>query len=305
MSIPFAYLGIILIWSTTPLAIQWSTEGTGFALAVFVRMLIGVVVAAAVIVAWRIRFPLHERARRAYLVGGLGLFFAMALTYWAARYVHSGLISVLFGLSPLAAGILAALFLGERSLSRLRLIGMLLGALGLATIFIHGDSLGHENALPGLVALLVAVFIYSGSLVWLKHIADDSPPLATTVGTLAVSLPLFGLVWLLTDGRLPEVVPPRAGAAIAYLGVFGSVVGFALYYYVIKHLETSKVALITLITPVIALLLGHWLNGESIGLRLWLGTGLILLGLGVHEWGMLAGLLRPGRGEPARSEIAG
>lgn len=293
MSIPAAYLGIILIWSTTPLAIQWSTQGASFALAVFARMLIGVIVAGLVVIAWRIRFPLHARARRAYLVGGLGLFFAMTLTYWAARYVHSGLISVLFGLAPLAAGLLAALFLGERSLTRLKLLGMLLGAGGLATIFIHGDSLGHEQALLGLVALLIAVFSYAGCLVWLKHIGDDSPPIATTLGTLAVALPLFGVVWYLNDGQLPVALPWRAGAAIVYLGVFGSVIGFALYYYVIKHLETSKVALITLITPVIALLLGHWFNGESIGLRLWLGTGLILLGLAVHEWEMLAGLLRP------------
>jgi drug/metabolite transporter (DMT)-like permease len=68
---------------------------------------------------------------------------------------------------------------------------------------------------------------------------------------------LFGLVWWFTDGQLPAMVPPRSGAAIVYLGVFGSVIGFALYYYVIKHLEASKVALITLVTPVIALLLGN------------------------------------------------
>ena len=295
MSVQAAYLGIILIWSTTPLAIQWSTQGTGFALAVFARMAIGVIVAALLVLVWRIRLPLHARARRAYLVGGLGLFGAMALTYWGARYVHSGLISVLFGLSPLMAAVLAAIFLGERALTPPRVAGMLLGAGGLATIFIHGDSLGGEPALAGLAALLAAVFIYSGSLVWLKRIGDDSPPLATTVGTLTVSLPLFGLVWWLTDGRLPAMVPPRSGAAIVYLGVFGSVIGFALYYYVIKHLETSKVALITLVTPVIALLLGHWLNGETIGLRLWLGTGLILLGLSVHQWEMLAGLRRPAR----------
>ena len=296
MSIPVAYLGIILIWSTTPLAIQWSTQGTGFAFAVFARMLIGVCVAALLVVVWRIGLPLHQRARRAYLVGGLGLFGAMVLTYWGARYVHSGLVSVLFGLSPLMAGILAALCLGERALTRLKVAGMLLGALGLATIFIHGDSLGGEHALAGLLALLGAVFIYSGSLVWLKSIADDSPPLATTVGTLAVSLPLFGLVWLVTDGSLPAIVPPRSGAAIVYLGVFGSVIGFALYYYVIKHLEASKVALITLITPVIALLLGNLLNGETISLRLWLGTALILFGLTVHQWDSLASMLRPARG---------
>lgn len=292
MSVPLAYLGIILIWATTPLAIQWSTQGVGFALAVFARMLIGVVVAGLLMALWRIRFPLHRRACRAYLVGGLALFGGMIFTYWGARHVHSGLISVLFGLSPLAAAILGALFVGERSLTPLKLCGMLLGAVGLATIFIHGDSLGHEDALAGLLAVLCAVTLYSGGMVWLKQIGDDSPPLATTVGSLSVSLPLFGLVWWLGDGQLPAVVPPRAGAAIVYLGIFGSVIGFALYYYVIKHLETSKVALITLITPVIALLLGNWLNGESIGLRLWIGTALILLGLGVHQWEMLAGFRR-------------
>ncbi len=293
MSIPVAYLSIVLIWSTTPLAIQWSTQGTGFAFAVLARMLIGVIVAALLLAVWRIKLPLHARARRAYLVGGLGLFGGMALTYWGARYIHSGLISVLFGLSPLMAGVLAAVCLGERSLTPWRLAGMVLGMLGLAVIFIHGDSLGGEHALAGLLALLVAVFIYSGSLVWLKQIGDDSPPLATTVGSLSVSLPLFGLVWLLTDGQLPAMVPPRSGAAIVYLGIFGSVIGFALYYYVIKHLEASKVALITLVTPALALWLGSVLNGESISLRLWAGTALILSGLSVHQWESLVSLLAP------------
>lgn len=298
MSVPAAYLGIILIWATTPLAIQWSSQGVGFAFAVLLRMLIGVVVAALLVALWRIRLPLHARARRAYLVGGLGLFGAMALTYWGARYVHSGLISVLFGLSPLMAGGLAAVFLGERALTPLKVAGMLFGALGLGVIFMHGGSFGGDHMVTGLLAQLLAVLVYSGSLVWLKQIGDDSPPLATTVGTLLVSLPFFGLLWWFADGHLPAMVPPRSGAAIVYLGIFGSVIGFALYYYVIKHLEASKVALITLITPVIALLLGHFLNGEAVGWRLWAGTALILLGLGVHQWQALAFLLRPRRAAP-------
>ena len=155
MSVRLAYFAIILIWSTTPLAIQWSTQGTGFAFAVLARMLIGVVVAALLMAIWRIGLPFHARARRAYLVGGLGLFGAMALTYWGARYVNSGLVSVLFGLSPLMAGVLAAIWLGERALTPLRVVGMLLGAVGLAVIFVHGDSLGGAHALAGLVALLL------------------------------------------------------------------------------------------------------------------------------------------------------
>jgi len=65
--------------------------------------------------------------------------------------------------------------------------------------------------------------------------------------------------------------------------VFGSVIGFALYYYVIKHLEASRVSLITLITPALALWLGNVFNGEEVGLRLGVGTALILFGLAVHQ----------------------
>jgi len=85
--------------------------------------------------------------------------------------------------------------------------------------------------------------------------------------------------------HLPRALPLRTGGAIAYLGVFGSAIGFALYFYVVRHLEASKVALITLITPVAALMLGHWLNGEAIGPRLAAGTGLILAGLAAHQHG--------------------
>lgn len=288
MSIPAAYLGIVLIWSTTPLAIQWSAQGAGFGFAVFARMLVGAALAALLLVVWRIRFPLHARARRSYLAGGLGLFGAMSLTYWGARHVHSGLVSVLFGLSPLMTGVFAAWWLGERALTPRRLAGMALGCAGLATIFAQGAGAGGAQAPVGLAALLLAVAIYSATLVWIKRIGDDSPPLATTAGTLIVSLPLFGLVWWCAEGGLPDALPARAGAAIVYLGVFGSVLGFALYYHVVRHTAAGSVALITLVTPVLALLLGHAFNGEEIAARVWLGAALITGGLALHQWDGLA-----------------
>ncbi|MEY2631717.1 MAG: hypothetical protein RIR00_371 [Pseudomonadota bacterium] len=283
MSVPVAYVAIVMIWSTTPLAVQWSTQGCGFALAVLLRMAIGFVLAASLVRLGRIGLPLHRRARRAYLLGGVTLFLAMALTYWGARFIHSGLISVLYGLSPLVAGVMASLWLGEKALTPGKLAGMGLGLAGLALIFLQSPELGGEQAMQGMAAMLLAVCVYSFGMVGLKRIGDDSPPLATTTGTLGVSLPLFALLWWFTDGSWPEQLPWRSAAAILYLGVFGSVLGFALYYYVIRHLETGKVALITLITPVIALWLGHVLNGETVTPRLLLGTTLILAGLSLHQ----------------------
>lgn len=291
MSVPVAYLGIVLIWSTTPLAIQWSAQGVDFSFALFLRMLIGFGLATLIVAAWRIGLPLHARARRAYLAGGLSLFFAMSLTYWGARHIHSGLVSVLFGLSPLITSLLALFWLNERSLHLPQILGTLIGAGGLGLIFWHGDSMGSDYALAGLSALLVAVLVYSAGLVAIKRIGDDSPPLATTVGTLGVALPLFGLLWWETDGHIPAEMPTRAMLAISYLGVFGSVLGFALYYYVIKHLDASRVALITLMTPVIALFLGHLLNGEAISLRIMAGAAMILGGLAMHQWPTLRRLL--------------
>lgn len=211
MSIPAAYLTVILIWSTTPLAIKWSAQGGSFSFAVAWRMTIGLVVAGLVIAIWRVGLPLHRRARMSYLVGGLSLFGAMTLTYWGSQYIHSGLVSVLFGLSPLITGVLA------------KLLGMMFGLAGLAVIFGDAGAMGGTHAVAGVAALLGAVLVYSSGMVWIKRIGDDSPPLATTVGTLAVSLPLFGLVWWQTDGHIPAAIPVRAEIALVYLGVFGSV----------------------------------------------------------------------------------
>lgn len=288
MSVPLAYLTVVVIWSTTPLAIQWSAAGTTFAFAVMARMLIGLCLALVLIGLARVGLPLHRQARRSYLVGGLGIFGAMLSTYWGAQYIHSGLIAVLFGLAPLVTSLLAALWLEEAALRPEKLVGMGLGLLGLALIFATGRDTSGRQAMQGIASLLVAVFIYSASLVGMKRIGDHSPPLATTAGSLLVAAPLFVLAWWLLDGRVPQAVPVKAGAAIVYLGVFGSVLGFALYYYVIKHLEAGKVALITLVTPVLALLLGHLLNGETVEPRVWLGAGLIGFGLLLHQWPLLA-----------------
>ncbi|MEY4591725.1 MAG: hypothetical protein RIR18_620 [Pseudomonadota bacterium] len=292
MNVTLAYLTVIAIWSTTPLAIRVSALDTGFAFALMVRMAIGVVLAFAIIIAWRVEFPLHARARRSYLIGGLGMFGGMLCTYWGAPYVHSGLISVLFGLSPLVTSVLAVRWLNEPALNMRKLGGMLLALVGLAVIFLSGHEIAGFQAVTGTAVLLLGMLIYSATLVALKRINDTSPPLATTAGTLIVAMPLFILAWWLADGHIPADISFWGGAAITYLGIFGSVVGFALYYFVIKHMEAGKVALITLVTPVMALLLGNFLNGETVTMRVWLGAGLITLGLVVHQITVLVGMVR-------------
>jgi drug/metabolite transporter (DMT)-like permease len=294
MSVPAAYLSIILIWSTTPLAIQWSASGNGFLFPVMARMVIGLAICVILLGLFRIKMPWHRVARMTYLAAGLGIFGTMFCVYWGARYISSGLIALLFGLTPIFTSIAAQVWLGESSFTPGKVIGTLLGILGLATIFGSGLSLG-EHAVAGITVVLLAVLLQSLSLVWVKRIGASLPAMAVTSGALMFVVPLFLLSWLLLDGVMPLTISSRASWAIAYLGVLGSVLGFNLYFYVIKRMEAGQIALITLITPVSALLLGQYLNGEDIQSGIWFGAACILCGLLAHQWQVLsAGLLRIG-----------
>ncbi|MEW6590713.1 MAG: DMT family transporter, partial [Pseudomonadota bacterium] len=164
MSVPAAYFGVILIWSTTPLAIQWSAQGAGFAFAVFARMAIGFAVCLALLAATRTAFVWTPATRRLYAISGVSLGASMLLTYWGALNVPSGLISVIFGLSPLVTGVFAALWLSERTLTPLRLAGLVIALAGLWTIFGQPWP-GGRDATLGTAAVVGGMIVQALGLV--------------------------------------------------------------------------------------------------------------------------------------------
>ncbi len=292
MSVPLAYLGIVLIWATTPLAIKWSAEDGGFLLGVTARMLIGYAICMLLLWLLRIEFPWHRQARYSYLAAGLGIFGAMLSVYWGARYIPSGLVSVLFGLSPIMIGIFATYWLGERRFNTGKLFGVVLAIGGLAVIFMPGGSLG-EIAPQGVLAVLMAVTLQALSAVWVKRIGGEMHPMSVNCGALSIAVPLYLVVWMVFDGRLPQEISGRALGSVIYLALFGTVLGFNLYFYVLKRVSATSLSLVTLITPVLALLIGNGLNGETISARVWFGAGAILLGLISFQWsGLLLRRLR-------------
>jgi drug/metabolite transporter (DMT)-like permease len=294
MSVPAAYLAVVLIWATTPLAVKWSGEGPGFLLGALARMGLAALLCAALVALLRVGLPWHRDARCTYASGALGAYGALLCVYWGAQFVPSGLISVLFGCTPIVTSILARPLLGERAFTPARLLGMLLGLAGLGAIFAAGLGLGR-HAPAGLAVLAVGVVLHSLSMVLVKRYGRELPSLSVTSGALLIVAPLFLLTWLLVDRHLPAELPARALASIVYLGVIGSVVGFTLFFYVLKHVSAHKSALITLVTPILALQVGALVNHERVGPRLWAGTALVLAGLALHQWGDLLGRLRPAR----------
>ena len=290
-SVPAAYLGVILIWTTTPLAIKWSSEGIPFLFGLLGRMVIGAILCMLLMVLQRRKFPLHSKALYTYFAAGAGIWGSMTLVYWGAQFIPSGWISVLFGLNPILTGVFATFLLGEKGITPAKLMGSVLGIAGLVIIFGGGISLGPQSAI-GLAAILGATTLYCASAVWVKRIGADIAALATTTGAVTVAVFLIYVTWACLGIDWPARVPSKTALSIIYLGIFGSVMGFVLYYFVLKHVEATRVALITLVTPVSALILGRFLNNEPFTQTILWGTACILSGLMCFEFGGAVAMLR-------------
>jgi len=286
MSVPMSYLTVILVWSTTPLAIKWGAEGFGFSFGVLSRMTLAFVVCFAIVKILKIEMPWHKSARRTYFGTGIAFYSMMSLSYWGSQFIPSGLISVIFGLTPIVTGVLAAVWLKEKSLTPVKLTGLLFGFSGLYFIFGVADGLG-TSAIYGIIGILLAMTCHSISIVWLKSRQSDLRALTITTGGLLYALPLYLITWIIVDGSIPNEFPMRAVVSTIYLGVIASVLGFVLFIYVVKKVEASRVALITLISPVFALMLGTFLNDEAITFSTYMGTAIITIGLLIYQYGSL------------------
>ncbi|AHK16684.1 MAG: EamA/RhaT family transporter [Thalassobium sp.] len=283
MLIIVAYLFVIFIWSTTPVAIQFSLGGLDFFTAVSLRMWLSALLSLPLLLILGQRLVLTRPALMSYVAGSLGVYGAMMSVYWGAAYIPSGLISVLYGLSPMLSGALAYWWLGERELTPARIIALLIALCGLALVVSARMMLDAESW-RGILGTVVSVLCFAASAVWVKAANAGLHPMVQTSGTLwvsslayALSLPWFGV-------HIPDAWPFSSMLGLGYLVVFGSLLGFMLYFLVLKHLPTSRVTLITLIAPVLAVLWGYLLRDERLQWSSAGGAALLLSGLALYQW---------------------
>lgn len=114
------YLLVVMIWSTTPLGIKWSGESVGFLFGITLRMLIGAVLALLLVLILYKRLNMDRKSVHVYMASGMAIYGAMIPVYWGAQFIASGLISIVFGLTPIFTAFLAARFLQEQSLTFLK-----------------------------------------------------------------------------------------------------------------------------------------------------------------------------------------
>ena len=296
MKVASVYLSVVLIWSTTPLFIKLSVDSLDYIQASAIRMWLSLALCFVMLRVFAIPFRFTPAAVYRYFIGALAVSGAMLCVYWSAHTLPSGLIAVVWGLSPLVVSVYCLFMIPSAKVSWVQVICMLLAVFGLFTIFAQGVSLG-EHLVVALLILLLGVNFHSVSSVLLQRVHILKPeqgnhPLEQTTGALLLSAPIYGLMWWALSGPLPNEISQTSIWAVVYLSTLGSVAGFIGYYYLLNKMSAASVALITVITPVLALLLGAYVANEVLQANTWLGAGLIVMSLVVYHHEAIGNLVK-------------
>ncbi len=276
------YAGLVLIWSSTWVAIKIGLEDLPPLLGAGIRFAIAGL--GLLVIARLMGRPLRTDLRLAAVLALAPFAAAYGLIYWGEQYVPSGLAAVLFGLMPLYSAVLAALVLAGEPLRPRLVLGIAVALVGLSLAFGETLELGEGRfALAAAIACAVAPFASAIGNVSIKRSGGALD--AVVLNGWAM---LAGGALLLAVSALTEVWEvswsAQAVGSIAYLAVIGSAVPFVTLTILLRELPAVTMSYITLLLPFGALAFGAALYDEPVTLPAVAGAALVACGLLVAQW---------------------
>ena len=277
------YALLVLIWATTPLAIVWSVQEVHPMWVLIIRYFGASVIALCLLKLMRGPLPFDSTSMKSYLAGSLNLIGAQLFIYLAANYLTSGLMALIFGFSPLIAGLIGHVILRTQKLIALQWIGMAIAISGLS--FVFADSADSKVNPWGVVLMLISMVSYISSIFWVKQINAPLSPMSQATGSLMVSalgsLLLIPFIWQ----HVPTVMPGvKTMIGFIFTMIMSSIVAMLCYFWLIRRLTASTVSLSNVMTPIIALILGAMLNNEHISMNAFIGIAVVMLGIVMYFW---------------------
>ncbi|MEG2940808.1 MAG: drug/metabolite exporter YedA [Thermomonas sp.] len=272
--VALALAAVYVIWGSTYLGIRFALEG-GFP--PFLLGGIRFVIAGSLMYAflrWRgVPAPTRPQWRNAAVMGLLLMLLGNGMVNMAEQTVSSGMTAVAVASAPLWIGIFSAMR-GDKP-GRMEWIGIGIGFLGV--LWLNADS--SLTASPvGLVALLVASLSWSFGSVWSRGRDLPSPFMSSAAQMLCGGVAMC-IVGACIGERFDGMPSAHGMAAFAYLIVFGSIIGFSSYIWLLHHVRPALASSYAYINPAIAVALGAWLAGERFGGHELAAMGVILLGV--------------------------
>jgi drug/metabolite transporter (DMT)-like permease len=278
-----AFLALTLIWGTTWAVIRLGLEGLPPFTGVALRFLVAGTLLLALVPAFGVRFTWSRRELGLwFLNAALSFSGSYCVVYWAEQYIASGLAAVLFATYPLFVAALAHFALPGERLSAGAAGGLLLGFLGVATIFSDDlRSLGGEDVRMVALVFLLSPVVSAIAMVAVKRWGRGIHPLSLTAVPMLLTGIVVGGVALLFEPRVALAFDVRSLGALLYLAIPGSAVTFTVYYWMLSNAPATRVALMAYTIPIVAVVVGAIGFGEPIRAKLLAGGTLVLVGVAI------------------------
>jgi drug/metabolite transporter (DMT)-like permease len=273
------WLILALIWSTTWIFIKIGLGDLPPIAFSSARFLLSVAILFAVIRIKGIALPRSAKEwRLIVLTGVLQFSINYSAVFWSEQYITSGLAAVLQATIPVFGLAIGWMFLPDERITFQKVAAIILGIAGVAVIFI--DQLRIENwlAFAGCVAVVIGAYAAAQASVLTKAKASNIHPAAFVFCQMLCGLPLIIGYSLIKEGNpLTYNWSGTALGCILYLAVFGSVVAFWLYYWLLHRVESTKAMMISLVTPLLAVVIGAVTLGERLPPQTFFG-GIMIVG---------------------------
>lgn len=278
-----AFAAVYLIWGSTYLAIRFAIETLPPFLMSGVRFL----VAGVMMIAWaRSRgasWPTRLQWRSAAIVGTLLLAGGNGGVTWGEQFVPSGLTALMIATVPLWVVVLDWLRPGGRRPAPAVFVGVGLGLAGLALLVGPGQLGGAVHPVGAAVVLLAALLWSVGTVYGNRADLPDAPLMASGVEMFSGALVLVaaGLITGETARLALPAVTLRSWLSMLYLIVFGSLVGFTCYSWLIRNAPPAQTATYAYVNPIVAVFLGWALADEVLTGRMLVGAVVTVLGVAI------------------------
>jgi len=264
-----AFFVIYVVWGSTYLAIRYAVETIPPLLVVAIRQ---GVAGAAIFgwVYWRGYRPTLNEWRASVVLGILYFVISHGALHWAETIVPSGLTALLVASEPIWIAILSALVLREERLTGKTIAGLVLGIAGVGLLMRAEPGAGHGRMLLGCVVIVISAIAWACGVIYSRNPALPKDPVARA-GMAATTGSALLLVASLLSGEIARArwqsFSPRSIWALLYLIVFGTIVAFTTYTWLLDHCSPTLVSTHTYANPIIAVLLGWLLAGEALNSR--------------------------------------
>jgi drug/metabolite transporter (DMT)-like permease len=294
LKIVIAYTAICTIWGSTWLVIKLGLETMTPLLSAGLRFALAGAVLYSIIRVKNIPIPWNKDTRWFFLVASLTSFsFPFGLVYWGEHRISSGMTSILFATFPLWVGIMSSLMISTEKVTVYKVFGVLLGFTGVVTIFSNDLQFdGNTETLLGMGAVILSAAIQAFSAVLIKKHGHSISPFVVSFVPMSISALILLLGSVGMEDYSAVQFTPLALFSIVFLALFGTVVTFVSYFWLLKRVEVVLLSLTSFVTPLIAVLLGVFILDEHVSTQLFAGATLVFIGIAAAHFNELRALVK-------------